>query len=155
MYLCIIHIYFTTRICSFECKIAAFELRQMRLCVLLFTREAHTNPDVTKYLPLHMVAMDLISITLANFLVLSMTLAYELAAVVAAAVATAVVAVAAVAESIGLARMMFADSMCSWRHHLAISHHYGIRPPIQLFREECNCHPYPIHDSQKNGAANI
>lgn len=87
----------------------------MCVCVWLITREAHTNPDVTKYLPLHMVAMDLISITLANFLVLSMTLAYELAAVVAAAaVVTAVVAVAVVAESIGLALMTLAGKMCSW-----------------------------------------
>lgn len=131
--------------------------------VLLFTREAHTNPDVTNCLPLHMVARDLISITLANFSVLSMTLAYELAAVVAAAVATAVaaavatvvVAVAVVAESIGLALKTFVDSMCSWWHHIAISHRYGILPPVRLFREECNCHPYPIHDSRKIGAANI
>lgn len=96
-----------------------------------------------------MVAMDLILITLANFLILLMTLAYKLAAAVVTAASVAVV----VAELIELLLLTFVDNMCSWWHHLAISHHYGIPPPVQLFRVECNCHQYPIHDFRKIDAA--
>lgn len=120
------------------------------LFLLLFTREAHTNPDVTKFLPLRMAAMDLISIMLANFLVLMMT---SMMAVVVAAVATAVAVVVGAVTSIELSPPTFADSMCSWQHRHPISHHCGIRPPIQSFREVCNCRRCPTHGFQKIVAA--
>lgn len=98
-----------------------------------------------------MAAMDLISIMLANFSVLLMTLVSW--AVAVAALTAAVAVVVGAVKSIELAPPTFADSMYSWQHRLPISHHCGIRPPIQSFREVCNCHRYPTHGFRKIVAA--
>lgn len=113
-----------------------------------------------------MAAMDLISIMLANFSVLLMTSVYVWVVAAAAAVevtvatvvtvvtvATAVVVDVGAVKSIELAPPTFADSKCSWQRRLPISHHCGIRPPIQSFREVCNCRRYPTHGFRKIVAA--